>query len=118
VVGVLLMVAGVYGVVAYWVRRREREFGIRLALGAPRRNVLAAVVSQGAMCAAIGIGIALPAAFGLSGFMSSVLYGISARDPMTFTVLPLVVLGVTLAASYFPARRAARVDPARAMRAE
>jgi putative ABC transport system permease protein len=117
-VGLLLTVVGVYGVVAYWVRRREREFGIRIALGAPRGNVLAGVVRQGASCAAVGIALALPAALGLSRFMESVIYGISTWDPVTFTALPVTILGATVAASYFPARRAARVDPATAIRAD
>jgi ABC-type antimicrobial peptide transport system permease subunit len=117
-VGLLLTVVGVYGVVAYWVRRREREFGIRLALGAAPARILGSVVRQGAWCAAIGIALALPVAFALTRLMGSVIYGISARDPLTFAVLPTAVLTATLAATYFPARRAARVDPSTTMRAE
>jgi putative ABC transport system permease protein len=117
-VGVLLTVVGVYGVVAYWVRRREREFGIRLALGAPRGRVLGEVMRQGATCAAVGLAVALPAAFALTRFMASVVYGVSTRDPLTFALLPVAILAATAAASYLPARRAARVDPVTSMRGD
>jgi predicted permease len=116
--GLLLTVVGVYGVVAYWVRRREREFGIRLALGAAPARILESVVRQGALHAVVGIAMALPAAFALTRLMESVIYGVSARDPLTFAALPVAVLGATLAATYLPARRAARVDPSTTMRAE
>jgi putative ABC transport system permease protein len=117
-VGLLLTVIGVYGVVAYWVRRREREFGIRLALGAAPSRILGGVIWQGALYALVGIGLALPLAFGLTRLMRSVIYGISAHDPLTFAALPVAILTATLAAAYFPARRAARVDPASTMKAE
>jgi ABC-type antimicrobial peptide transport system permease subunit len=118
IVGLLLTVVGVYGVVAYWVRRREREFGIRLALGAHPAGITGGVVQEGGLYAAVGIALALPAAFALTRLMRSVVYGVTTHDPITFFLLPVVVLGATLVASYFPARRAARVDPARTMRAE
>jgi putative ABC transport system permease protein len=117
-VGLLLTVVGVYGVVAYWVRRGEREFGIRLALGAGPTRILGSVVGQGAVYAVVGIALALPIAFVLTRLMSSVIYGVSARDPLTFAVLPAAVFGATLAATYLPARRAARVDPSTTMRVE
>jgi predicted permease len=117
-VGLLLTVIGVYGVVAYWVRRREREFGIRLALGAAPSHILGGVVRQGGLYAVVGIALALPIAFGLTRLMRSVIYGVTAHDPVTFVALPVAILAATLAATYFPARRAARVDPAATMRSE
>jgi len=117
-VGLLLTVVGVYGVVAYWVRRREREFGIRLALGAAPARILSGVIRQGAMYAVLGIALALPAAFGLTRLMRSVIYGISTHDPLTFVALPMAILSATLAATYFPARRAARLDPSTTMRVD
>jgi putative ABC transport system permease protein len=116
--GLLLTIVGVYGVVAYWVRQREREFGIRLALGAAPTRIARGILRQGAIYAAAGIAIALPAAWLLSRVMQSTVYGITARDPLTFITLPVTVLVVTLAAAYFPARRAARVDPVTTMKAQ
>ena len=117
-VGLLLTVVGVYGVVAYWVRRREREFGIRVALGAAPTRIARGVLQQGALFAAIGIAIALPAALLFARLMRTVVYDVATHDPLTFITLPVTVLAVTLAAAYFPARRAARVDPALTMRSD
>jgi len=116
--GLLLSVVGLYGVVAVRVKRREREFGIRLALGAPRQRVALAVVGQGLGYAAAGLIVGLPAAFALSRFMESVLFGVTARDPLIFGVLPVLLTAVALLACYLPARRAARVDPVVAMNPE
>jgi putative ABC transport system permease protein len=118
VVGLLLTVVGVYGVVAYWVRRREREFGIRVALGAAPSAIARAVLRQGALIAAIGIAGAIPAALMLARLMRSAVYGITTHDALTFVTLPALVLTVTLAATYLPARRAAKVDPALTMKSE
>lgn len=117
-VGLLLTVVGVYGVVAYWVRRREREFGIRVALGAAPARIARGVLQQGALFAAIGIALAIPAALALARLMRTVVYDVTPHDPATFVTLPIVVLAVTLAATYLPARRAARIDPALTMKAE
>ena len=117
-VGLLLTMIGVYGVVAYWVRRREREFGIRLALGAAPRRIASGVIRQGATYALAGIVVAIPAAFALSRVMRSVVFGVTTYDPVTFVALPIAVMTVALAAAYFPARRAARVDPVTTMRAD
>lgn len=116
--GLLLTIVGVYGVVAYQVRQHEREFGIRLALGATPRRIVGRVLGQGATFAGFGIVLALPLAWTLSSVMDSLVYGITPRDPLTFVALPLTILAVTMAASYWPARRAARVDPVTTMRAE
>jgi ABC-type antimicrobial peptide transport system permease subunit len=107
---------GVYGVVAYRVRQREREIGIRLALGAHPSTMATSVVAQGARHAAIGVAIGVPAAFVLSRLMASLLFGVTTHDPVTFIALPLAVVIVTSLACYLPARRAARVDPVIAIR--
>lgn len=109
--GLALGLIGVYGVVAYRVRQREREIGIRLALGARPSTMAKRVVAQGVQHAVAGIAIGLPAAFLLSRVMSSMVFGITARDPLTFTALPVLIVCVTTLACYLPARRAARVDP-------
>lgn len=116
--GMLLSVVGLYGVVAVRVKRREREFGIRLALGAPRQRVALAVVGQGLGYAAAGLLVGLPSALALSRFMESVLFGVTARDPLIFGVLPVLLTAIVLLACYLPARRAARVDPVVAMNPE
>ncbi|HWI19694.1 MAG TPA: FtsX-like permease family protein, partial [Vicinamibacterales bacterium] len=107
---------GVYGVVAYRVRQREREIGIRLALGARPQSVAQGVVSQGVQFAIAGIGLGLPAAFLLSRVMSSMVYGVTTRDPLTFVALPIVIVAITMLACYLPARRAARIDPVAAIK--
>ena len=114
--GLALGLVGVYGVVAYRVRQREREIGIRLALGARPKEEARRVVAQGAWHAVAGVAIGLPAAFFLSRVMGSLLFGVSTRDPLTFTTLPVLIVAVTTFACYLPARRAARVDPVTAIR--
>ncbi len=114
--GLVLGLVGVYGVVAYRVRQREREFGIRLALGAAPSSVASGVVTQGLGHALAGIALGLPAAFLLSRVMATLVYGVTATDPLTFAALPVLVVAVTAAACYLPARRAARIDPVAAIR--
>lgn len=109
--GLSLGLVGVYGVVAYRVRQREREIGIRLALGANPRAMAQAVVAQGAGHAMVGVALGVPAAFLLSRVMSSMVFGVTTHDPLTFTALPLAIVAVTTLACYLPARRAARIDP-------
>ena len=109
--GLGLGLIGVYGVVAYRVRQREREIGIRLALGALPSSMATTVVTQGVQHAIAGIAIGLPAAFLLSRVMSSMVFGVTTHDPLTFTTLPILIVAVTTIACYLPARRAARVDP-------
>jgi len=114
----VLATVGLYGVIAYSVVQRTREMGIRLALGADRLAVLRLVMSQGARLTGVGLVVGLGAAAALTRVMVSMLYDVSALDPMTF-VLVGVVLGLVAAlASYFPARRATRVDPVVALRAD
>jgi len=115
-VGLALGIIGVYGVVAYRVRQQEREFGIRLALGARPDGVLRSVLTQGGIYAAAGLAIGLPAAFALTRLMESVVFGVTAHDPLTFVALPLTVIAATLIATLLPARRAARIDPMKTLR--
>lgn len=117
-VGVLLSLVGVYGVAAHRVRQKEREIGIRLALGARPDRIAAAVVRQSLRPVLAGLAVGLPAAVALARLMQGVVYGITPRDPATYLALPALVLLAAGMASYAPARRAARVDPARTIKAE
>jgi ABC-type antimicrobial peptide transport system permease subunit len=114
----LLGVIGIYGVISYVVSQRTREIGIRLALGAQPGELKGMVVRQGLVLTGIGVAIGLAAAMGLTRLMSSLLYGISPRDPLTFATVPVLLATSALLASYLPARRAAAVDPVIALRAE
>ena len=114
----ILSAIGVYGVIATAVARRTHEMGIRLALGAPPRDLLKMVVGQGMKLALAGVGIGLAAAFGLTRLMRGLLFGVSALDPLTFIAVALLLAGVALIACYLPARRAMRVDPLIALRHE
>ena len=114
--GLALAMIGLYGVMSFSVRRRTREIGIRMALGAEKGVVLRMVARQGLTL--VGLACGLPIAFGLGRVTSSVLYGISPSDPVTFVAVPLLLLAVGLAASLVPARRAARVEPLVALRYE
>jgi putative ABC transport system permease protein len=109
---------GVYGVIAHSVVQRTREFGVRIALGATRREVATMILRQGSRLAFIGVAIGLVVAFALRGVVKQLLYGIQPADPLTFTAVPVVLVLVALLASLIPAMRATRVDPAVAMRAE
>lgn len=117
-VALLLAAIGIYGVIAYSVSLRHREIGIRLALGATRDRVLRLTMRQGVVLAAAGIPVGLVAAFWLTRYVSGLLFGVGGLDPLTFGVVPLVLMAVAAVASYVPARRAARVDPVVTMRAE
>jgi len=118
VLALALALIGVYGVLAYAVSRRTRELGIRMALGAPSRQVVGMVVRQGMTMAVLGIVGGTALALGLTRFMQSMLYGVTAHDPATFVLVPLAFAGVAALACWMPAARAARVRPAEALRAE
>ena len=114
---VLLAALGIYGVISHSVAQR-REFGVRMALGATRREVATMILAQGSRLASVGITVGLVAAFVFRKVVEQLLYGIETSDPLTFTMVPIVLVVVALAASLLPAMRATRVDPAVSMRAE
>jgi putative ABC transport system permease protein len=118
VLATVLTVGGIHGVVSHAVAERQREMAIRLALGARPQGVVGLVVRDGALLAAAGLAIGIPAALLLTRLLESLLHGVTPGDPTTLTTAALLLFTVTLTASWLPARRAARVDPALALAAE
>ena len=117
-VALALAAIGLYGVLAYAVTQRRREMGVRMALGARRGNVLGLVISNGMRLVALGLLIGLAGAAGLTRVMKSLLYDVPTIDPLTFAAVPLLLTTVALLACWIPARRASRMDPMAALRAE
>jgi predicted permease len=118
VLALVLAAVGIYSVLAYTVRRRVREIGIRMALGASRSDVLNMVVRDGMKPILLGVGMGLAAAFALSRVVASLIFGIRATDPLTFSAVALLLVAVGLLATIFPAYRATRVEPVRILREE
>ena len=114
----LLAAVGIYGIMAYWVSRRTREIGLRIALGAESGQVLGLVLSRASVTIAAGLVAGLAGAFILTRFIESLLFDVKAADPLTFAGVALLLLSVALLATYIPARRATRVDPMVALRYE
>ncbi len=118
VLALVVATVGIYGLIAYSVAQRTHEIGVRIALGAERRDVLGLVVGQGLRLTAGGIALGAAGALALTRLMQSLLFEVSPQDPATFVAASAILLLVGLLASYLPARRAAMVDPAVALRAE
>jgi predicted permease len=116
VVALVLAAIGIYGVMAYFVSHRAREIGIRMALGASSRDILTMVIAQGARLTVAGVAIGLAGALAVTGAISTLLYGVGPRDPMTLILLSTVLACVALVACYVPARRATRIDPIHTLR--
>jgi putative ABC transport system permease protein len=117
-VALVLAAIGLYGVMAYSVTQRTQEIGIRMALGAEPGKIMSMIVRHSLVLVIVGVAIGLLGAWAVTRIMSSLLYGVSTTDTLAFAGPPLILMAVALLASYFPARRAARVDPTVALRGE
>jgi putative ABC transport system permease protein len=118
--GVAMVIAaiGIYGVLAYSVNQRTREIGLRMALGAPRGQVLQLIVREGMTVGAIGIAVGVAAALALSRVLASLVFDVKVRDPLTYAAVAAALALVALAACVIPARKASRVDPMVALRCD
>ena len=114
----VLAAIGIYGLMAYTVQQRTQEIGIRLALGADTDRVRNMVLGQGMTVVLVGVAIGMASAFGLTRVIATLLFGVTTRDPLVFSVVPIVLASVALIGVWLPARRAARVDPVVALRTE
>jgi ABC-type antimicrobial peptide transport system permease subunit len=117
-IAVVLSAVGVYGVMSYVVAQRHREIGIRIAMGAGLEHVFRLVLGESVTLAMLAVVVGLVGARALRGFLHSMLYGVTAVDALTFTIMPLVLLAIAIAASFVPAMKALRIDPTVALREE
>jgi putative ABC transport system permease protein len=117
-IGLLLVIIGIFSVMAYTVSLQTHEIGIRTALGAQQASILKMILAKGASLLAVGIVIGLSASYGLTGFLASQIWGVSVTDPLTFASVATIVLAVGLSACFLPAHRATQVDPLVALRYE
>ena len=118
VLALVLAAVGIYGVIGYSVSQRTQEIGVRMAVGADRRSVMVMVIREGLLMALAGVAIGVGLALAAASRMSDLLVDVTARDPIAFAGAATLLVGVAVAASYIPARRATRVDPLTALRAE
>jgi putative ABC transport system permease protein len=118
VVALILAMVGIYGVMSYSVTQRRHEIGIRMALGAQSSDVLKLVMKYGMALAFVGVGIGLAASFALTDVLSQLLFGVEPIDPLTFSFIALLLIGVSLLACWIPARRATKIDPLLALHCE
>ena len=118
VIALTLASIGIYGVMSFSISRRTHEFGVRMALGAQTVDVITLVLREGMILTMIGVAVGLAASLALTRLLSSLLFGVTATDPVTFVVISLVLAGVALTACFVPARRATKVDPMIALRYE
>jgi putative ABC transport system permease protein len=118
IVALFLAATGLYGVLAYTVSERQREIGIRIALGASAGDMLKLVIGQGVKLIMLGTAVGLLAALGVSRLIASLIFGVSPTDPLTFVGVAVLLVMFALLACYIPARRAAKVDPMVALRCE
>ena len=116
--GLIIAAVGLYGIVAYSVSRRTTELGVRIALGARTRDVMTLVLREGVSIALAGVAIGIPSAYAASRMFAGLLFGVTTTDRLTYAISAGALLLVAIAASYVPARRAARVDPIAALHAE
>ena len=118
VVALVLAAIGIYGLMAYSVEQRTQEMGIRMALGADRASIRKLVVWHGMRLALVGVVVGIGAAFGLTRFLASFLFGVKSWDPLVFVVVPVVLAAVALLAVWLPATRASKLNPMQALRVE
>jgi putative ABC transport system permease protein len=116
VVALLMAAVGIYGLIQYSIATRTREIGLRIAIGAQAGDIFRMIIGEGLLLSVTGVALGLVGALWLGRAASSLLFGVTASDPLTFTTVSLLLTAVAMAACYFPARRATRVDPIRALR--
>ena len=114
----MLAVAGIYGVMTYIVTQRRREIGVRVALGAQKRQVLGIILGEGLTTTGVGIALGIIAALALTRTIESLLFGVTPSDPLTFVIITALLLVTAVLAAWLPARRAARIDPLISLRSE